>query len=310
MNLWIAVTDNDWFRFLRSQSHLDEVNFWQPGASGTFRRLQSGEPFLFKLHSPENYIVGGGFFGHFSRLRATLAWEAFGVKNGTRTFEEMRARIGKYRREPLDSREDPSIGCVILTQSFFFFDEIDWASTPDDFSLNIVQGKTYDTLKEPGRSLWLRVQSVLRVAQPAEVGESQQRMYGEPILVMARLGQGSFRVVITDTYERHCAVTGEKALPTLEAAHIRPVASGGLHRIDNGLLLRSDVHRLFDRGYVTVTPDYRVRVSHRLRDDFDNGEPYYPLDPAGDLAAQGFAGASASRVPGVALRHAVSRLRA
>jgi putative restriction endonuclease len=276
VNLWIAVTDNDWFRFLRSQPSLDEVNFWQPWASGTFRRLQPGEPFLFKLHSPENYIVGGGFFAHFSRLPATVAWEAFGEKNGARTFEEMRARIGKYRKGVLDPREDPSIGCVILTQPFFF-DEIDWASIPDDFSLNIVQGKTYDTLKEPGRSLWLRVQSVVRLAQPAEVREPQE-MYGEPILVMPRLGQGSFRVVITDTYERHCAVTGEKALPTLEAAHIRPVASGGLHRIDNGLLLRSDVHRLFDRGYVTVTPDYRVRISHRLRDDFDNGEPYYPFD--------------------------------
>lgn len=277
MNLWIAVTDNAWFRFLRGQPHLDEVNFWQPGASGTFRRLLPGEPFLFKLHAPENYVVGGGFFAHYSRLPATLAWEAFGEKNGAQSFEEMRARIARYRRGPLDAREDPSIGCVILTQPFFF-DEIDWTSIPDDFSLNIVQGKTYDTLKEPGRSLWLRVQSLLQLAQPAEVDELQPEMYGEPLLVAPRLGQGSFRVLITDTYERRCAATGEKALPTLEAAHIRPVAAGGLHRIDNGLLLRSDLHRLFDRGYVTVTPDYRVRVSHRLRDDFDNGEPYYPLD--------------------------------
>lgn len=44
------------------------------------------------------------------------------------------------------------------------------------------------------------------------------------------------------------------------------------------LLLRTDVHRLFDRGYVTVTKDYRFRVSRRLRDDFDNGEPYFPYD--------------------------------
>lgn len=58
-------------------------------------------------------------------------------------------------------------------------------------------------------------------------------------------------------------------------AHKRP---GGQHRIDNGLLLRTDIHRLFDRGYVTVTPDHRFRVSRRLKSDFDNGEPYYPLD--------------------------------
>ena len=41
--------------------------------------------------------------------------------------------------------------------------------------------------------------------------------------------------------------------------------------------LRSDVHRLFDAGYVTVTPDYRVQVSRRLRDDFHNGEQYLRL---------------------------------
>jgi putative restriction endonuclease len=96
-------------------------------------------------------------------------------------------------------------------------------------------------------------------------------------LVTQRLGQGIFRVLVADTYQRRCAVTGEKALPVLEAAHIRPVTYGGGHRIDNGLLLRSDVHTLFDRGYVTVTPEHAFLVSHRLKDDFDNGEQYYRL---------------------------------
>jgi hypothetical protein len=70
---------------------------------------------------------------------------------------------------------------------------------------------------------------------------------------------------------------GSSALPTLDAAHIRPVAEGGQHCLDNGLLLRTDVHRLFDAGYVTVTPDGRFLVSRRLKDDFDNGEPYMPF---------------------------------
>ncbi len=106
----------------------------------------------------------------------------------------------------------------------------------------------------------------------------ERRVCGHDVVVRQRFGQGTFRVVITDTYRRRCAVTGEKVLPVLEAAHIRPVAAGGAHRIDNGLLLRSDVHTLFDRGYVTVTPDYRFRVSSRLRKDFDNGEHYYRYD--------------------------------
>jgi len=51
------------------------------------------------------------------------------------------------------------------------------------------------------------------------------------------------------------------------------VAEGGQHRLDKGLLLRTDVHRLYDKGYVTVNLDGRFLVSRRLKTDFDNGEP-------------------------------------
>jgi putative restriction endonuclease len=47
--------------------------------------------------------------------------------------------------------------------------------------------------------------------------------------------------------------------------------------VDNGLLLRADLHQLFDRGYVTVTPDHRVEVSHRIQAEFDNGDDYLAL---------------------------------
>jgi hypothetical protein len=97
------------------------------------------------------------------------------------------------------------------------------------------------------------------------------------VLVRPRLGQGGFRVAVTDAYGRACAVTGEHSLPVLEAAHIRPYSKEGPHAISNGLLLRSDLHRLFDTGYVTVTPTHRLEVSKRLRDDFQNGRSYYPL---------------------------------
>jgi putative restriction endonuclease len=111
-----------------------------------------------------------------------------------------------------------------------------------------------------------------------EVLEPEAAMFGAPISVRPRLGQGSFRVLVTDTYERRCAVTRENILPVLQAAHIRPVSRGGQHRIDNGVLLRSDVHTLFDRGYVTITRDQRFRVSRKLRDDFNSGDYYFQFD--------------------------------
>jgi len=104
--------------------------------------------------------------------------------------------------------------------------------------------------------------------------------YGEPTLIRPRLGQGAFRLLVTDLYSRRCAVTGERTLPALEAAHIRPYAEGGDHVASNGILMRRDVHSLFDAGYVTITQDHRFEVSRRIRDEFENGRQYYALHGA------------------------------
>jgi putative restriction endonuclease len=81
--------------------------------------------------------------------------------------------------------------------------------------------------------------------------------------------------MVTDAYRRRCAITGERTLPALEAAHIKPFAEGGSHDPTNGLLLRRDIHALFDGGYVTVTPDLRFNVSRRIKEEFENGRHYY-----------------------------------
>jgi HNH endonuclease len=272
MKAYVAVTDKDWYTFLRQKTELDEVNFWQPGGNRAFSALEPSELFLFKLHYPEHFIVGGGFFAHSTILPASFAWDAFGEKNGAATLEEMRVRIEKYRRSTSTRHEDYKIGCIILEQPFFL-DRREWIPVPVDFAKSIVQGKTYDLRSGNGKELWERLQ--LSLQANTYIGQVEAPVYGKPMLVRPRLGQGSFRVLVTDIYERRCAVTSEKALPVLEAAHIKPVAEDGRHRIDNGLLLRSDVHTLFDRGYVTVTPDLKFQVSRRLKQDFDNGEHYF-----------------------------------
>jgi HNH endonuclease len=268
----IAVTDNDWFTFLRRQEGIDEVNFWLPSDRNTFRALEPGELFLFKLHAPLNYVVGGGIFVKYTRFPYRWVWNTFGPKNGAATLDEMKRRIERYRRAPIGPND--SIGCILLGQPFFWH-EPQWIPVPEDFARNIVQGKNYESDSPTARSLWDQVG--LRLKVPSAEIAAPRGMYGEPRLVRSRLGQGSFRALVTDNYLRRCAVTGEKALPVLEAAHVRPVAEGGEHRIDNGLLLRADVHLLFDAGYVTIDSAGRFLVSRRLKDDFDDGEPYLPF---------------------------------
>ena len=145
---------------------------------------------------------------------------------------------------------------------------------PDNWSPNIVQGRGYDLAVEPGLTLWTQLQTA--VGAPLEVREEVAR-YGSPTLSFPRLGQGSFRIIVTDAYDRRCAVTNERTLPALDAAHIKPYSGSGKHNVENGLLLRRDLHALFDRGYMTVTPGLALEVSRRIREEFENGRDYYRL---------------------------------
>jgi putative restriction endonuclease len=113
------------------------------------------------------------------------------------------------------------------------------------------------------------------IAQQLIMEESQQNRYGKEQMVRPRIGQGAFKVLITDAYNRRCAITGEKTLPVLEAAHIKPYSLEGPHEIKNGLLLRRDFHTLFDRGYITIDKNLNGEVSHRIKEDFGNGKEYY-----------------------------------
>jgi putative restriction endonuclease len=283
MRFFVGVTDYDWFQLHQSKPHVTEVNFWRPSPDAPFKALNAGELFLFKLHSPRNFIVGGGFFTRFVHLPISISWEAFGEANGVRSLSEMREGIAKYRRVSIEAGENPTIGCILLAEPFFF-SEAEWVPVPSDFSLHIVQGKGYDSEDgSTGRSVWEAVTERLmtrsaRDSGPATIAVVESARYGQPVMVQPRLGQGIFRAIVTDAYERRCAITGERTLPVLEAAHIKPYSLGGPHKPENGLLMRSDLHILFDLGYLTVEADQlRVMISNRIREEFENGRDYYHL---------------------------------
>jgi putative restriction endonuclease len=273
MKFFIGLTDYDWYSELRRRNY-DEVNFWRPG-SARFLSLQPNDLFLFQLKKPYYAIVGGGFFVRYSSVPIDLAWQAFGVKNGTQTREAFVDRIMKYRGKNHIETSLPSVGCIILTQPFFL-DEPDWIRNPGDWPYSAVVGKNYNTdISSEAQRIYRQVQERLPTQQqPLPVEQTTNERYVESI-TKQRLGQGAFRIVVTDLYQRRCAVSGEKTLPVLEAAHIKPYAMNGENVAANGILLRSDIHTLFDAGYVTITDQHVVEVSKRLHEDFGNGKIYY-----------------------------------
>jgi len=85
--------------------------------------------------------------------------------------------------------------------------------------------------------------------------------------VRQRLGQKTFRDALLIAYGSTCAISGTEVVETLQAAHINPVAKGGRHAVSNGILLRADLHTLFDYGYITINQRYTVQLHPELRSD-------------------------------------------
>lgn len=274
MRAVVGVTDDSWAAFLRDRPHLSEANFWLPSPRA-FRALSVGEPFLFKTHWPHNRLVGGGFFSGFAELTILEAWEIHGHSNGVATLDELTRRIAAYRGTSPDPRA--RIGCVLL-RDLFFADEPSTLPAPADFAKNIVTYKRYAV--SPGSPLERIIDDLLDTST-LRIDETEIPMgvagptRGLPRLTVPRVGQDAFKSLILTSYHRRCAITGNKVEPVLQAAHIRPVAEAGQHRVDNGLLLRSDVHILFDRGYLGIDGRHRLLVSPKLRADFGNGDEFY-----------------------------------
>ena len=290
MHGYVAVTHHRWFEHLATRRVWEEVNFWRPSAYHAFNG-PAGSPFFFKLKSPHNAIGGFGLVACFARLPDWLAWECFGEANGASTFDEMEQRLNEIRTRNkfVESGPIPEIGCILLSSAVFFPREL-WVAQPADWAPRNLTYQRYDLEQSEGQRIWRECQERLQMLRgdvtnfPISVVfeqlSSTDERFGAPRLMRPRLGQGTFRVAVTDAYGRSCSVTGEHSLPALEAAHIRPYKNEGPHEVRNGLLLRADLHRLFDQGYLTVTPELRLRVGERLRRDYANGRTYYPLDGA------------------------------
>ncbi len=135
---------------------------------------------------------------------------------------------------------------------------VDWASgffTIEGFSSNgiVHSSKEMDAT---------RLRATKAIHQEPFDAENYEDLREKTIAQIAkRRGQAAFRTGLLKAYGGKCCVTGCGLQGTLEAAHITP--HRGLHsqNVQNGLLLRCDIHTLFDLGLVTITEDYCVKLS-------------------------------------------------
>jgi hypothetical protein len=98
---------------------------------------------------------------------------------------------------------------------------------------------------------------------PSDLEDARKRVLAS---IVVRQGRSAFREKLLAAYKRRCAVTGCDVVQALEAAHVVPYLGPDTDHVGNGLLLRADIHTLFDLGLMALSPtDYRVLVSRRLK---------------------------------------------
>jgi predicted restriction endonuclease len=97
---------------------------------------------------------------------------------------------------------------------------------------------------------------------PVNVEDARERTLRA---IVARRGQPQFRKKLLLAYGEKCAITGFDCPSALEAAHITPYMGEHTNAVSNGLLLRSDIHTLFDCGELSIdSKDMTVVISHGL----------------------------------------------
>lgn len=228
----------------------EELVLWRPAGSAAALPLGPGEPVILTVPSEAGIAVrtavGGGLFSGRSRMTLSELWEWFGNASGARSNQELRSAYTLATGRQLEAADDPDVDTTLLHHVRFFADDefVDVLVDASDFTFN--QGR-YEPLggRAPSDPALRAVLTYFNPGPEPDADEVARIILGTiraaARSVVPRLGQGAFRAMVSDAYSHRCALTGYRVRPVLEAAHIKSYASGGEHRLDNGLLLRSDV---------------------------------------------------------------------
>nr|WP_315020193.1 HNH endonuclease [uncultured Aminipila sp.] len=262
----VAPTDLEWFNYLKENVLTKEVNFWTP-TPWNVKKIERGDKLYFMLKSPIRKIGGYGFFEKYENTTARDAWNKYGLGNGVSSLAELESRCSKYvtKNSILRPRENLEIGCIIL-RDLILYDEQDYFD---------ISEKGYDF---PSQVVKLKYFSEGGITENVTTGNVEPFFLVDKLRIKTknkksnlkdRIGQSKFRKELLEAYGGKCCVTGSTTFDVIEAAHIQEYVNEESNHIQNGLPLRTDIHRLFDSGLITVNEQYKICVSPYL------SEPYY-----------------------------------
>lgn len=247
----VAATDSSWFHYLKLNHFIDQVNFWSPG-SMSFKALKPGEHLVFKLKGSEDLAGGYGVFEEYKYQSLDETWNEFGRRNGFDRKEDFVKVIEDYKKKMDIQTDTNECGCIILSDVVFWDNPVKLSDYGIVFKKSTVRYAKYDA--------------------PFPFAEATSRQNGFSLVnttkkkkashtVTEREGQGQFHAEVCVAYGHKCCISGERTPELLQAAHIQDYINKDSNHIQNGLLLRVDLHTLFDNGLLFIDDNYMVHVS-------------------------------------------------
>lgn len=249
-----ASTTRAWFDVL---AHLrpERVAFWQPTPARP-SRIELGERWYFKeLGSPQ--ILGFGEYAGWERSTVVGLFGDYRLATGSATEADL---LAAFRAFGPEFELNSEIGNVILEKFTQFEPPVALSSVGlDDLTVRFVYIEDDDPIADYVGGLRKGAPATSFTLRDPEAAKRAARKH------KVRVGQGAFRRLLLGTYGKVCAFTGPQLEETLQAAHIQPYVDAESNHVRNGLLLRADMHVLFDLGLLTLDPDLRIQVSSKLK---------------------------------------------
>lgn len=195
-------------------------------------------------------------------------WGYLNSKNGERSFWEDKCSLYTGR----------SVGSVAY--KFGNFEAIETEGKSGLIGYTKLDEKIWNKFKNNDLGLFINSleKEVEEIEDSSSIFFDDENKSSEPIIIKndtsfeqvtynrrMRKGQPKFRKALLEVYESKCAITGEGPECVLDAAHIEGHSESGNNDIKNGIILRADLHELFDRGLLKIDPEtYKIKFAESL----------------------------------------------
>ena len=245
-----------WYNIVKNEyisAGSSATNFWTLKEKDPAPELVHVKPGTLVIYvMPDNghqLIVGGGYFVSWGEQSPKIAWERFGVRNGSSSYADLLAEIKRQ------GGDEHSMLVSSVLFGTFIFSKSETLLVPDEFKDEFTASGTRFilSLKEP---LGLYLKRILRDRRAGlktdEYSSNWRGIYYLAAKQVEHSDIDGFYAAVQAAYGSKCAITGSACLPLLDVANIQPCYSNTFQSVQNGILMRTDFHRLFSEGFMTL----------------------------------------------------------